>query len=473
MAATGTTLVKLFSDCVERGGDRTALHLPTKEGGFHSLNWKQLSHEVRRLAAGLRRAGVRPGDRVAQVSENRYEWILVDLAVHLARGVHVALHASLSGQQIAWQIADSGAKLVLLSTVEQVHKLAAVGESLPRGLHFFSYESHEVEIAGQSVLPFTELMAAVGKETVQSIMQEAIDQTKPADMATILYTSGTTGEAKGVMLSHANLASNALGSCAAFETTGDDIRLAWLPLSHIFARTCDLYTWLVRGSQLAVVEDREKIVASCGIIKPTLINGVPYFYDRVYRGLSQAGKLGPVTPGGQTHLQQMLGGRIRACCSGGAALPDHVADFFWRENVPLVQGYGLTESSPVISTCTPERYKVGTVGPAIEDVEIKIGGDGEIITRGPHVMLGYWQQPEETAKAIRDGWLHTGDLGELDSDGYLRITGRKKELIVTAAGKNIAPVYIGESVGRGTADCTGDRHWRRTKISDGADCAES
>jgi len=443
MGSQPTTLVKLFCDCVARSGDRTALHVPSgKDAAFSSLTWNELGHEVRRLAAGLRRAGVQPGDRVSQVSENRYEWALVDLAVHLARGVHVALHASLSGAQIAWQIADSGARMVLLSTAEQAHKLAADGVTLPRGLHFYCYELTEAEIAGQPVLPFTELFAAVGKNAADSMVQESLSRTEATDLATILYTSGTTGEAKGVMLSHGNLTSNAAGCCAAFETTAKDIRLSWLPLSHIFARTCDLYTWLTRGSELAVVQNREQIIAHCAVVRPTLINGVPYFFERLQRRLSEAGKIGPIATGGPTHLQQALGGNIRACCSGGAALPDHVADFFWQQGVPLVQGYGLTESSPVIATATPDHNKVGTVGRAIQDVEIQIAADGEILTRGPHVMLGYWRRPEDTAVAIENGWLHTGDLGQLDADGYLRITGRKKELIVTAGGKNIAPVYL-------------------------------
>ncbi|HEY2882251.1 MAG TPA: AMP-dependent synthetase/ligase, partial [Pirellulales bacterium] len=443
MAVAATTLVKLFNDCVQRDADRKALLLPNDQGGgFHSLTWNELAREVRRLAAGLRRAGVKPGDRVAQVSENRYEWILVDLAVHLARGVHVAVHVSLSGPQIAWQIADSGAEIAIVSTAAQTNKLAADGISLPPGIHFYSYEHVEAEIGGQPVLPFTELLAAVGKNAVDPVMDEALNRTQPGDMATILYTSGTMGEAKGVMLSHANLTTNAAACCAAFETTLEDIRLSWLPLSHIFARTCDLYTWLVRGSQLAVIEDREQIIPGCAAVKPTLINGVPYFYERIYRRLTEANKLGPIAPGAQTHLQQLLGGEVRACCSGGAALPNHVAEFFWQQGMPLVQGYGLTESSPVITTATPDHNKIGTVGRAVESVEVKIADDGEILTRGPHVMLGYWRQPAETEMAIRDGWLHTGDLGQLAADGYLRITGRKKELIVTAGGKNIAPVFL-------------------------------
>ncbi len=443
MAVPSTTLVKLFCDSVARGGDKIALHLPTGSGAeFRTLSWNELAHEVRRLAAGLRRAGLLPGDRVVQVSENRYEWILVDLAVHLARGVHVAVHATLSSAQIVHQIADSEAKIVLLSTANQADRLAVKGLTLPRGLQFYCYESTEAEIGGQPVLPFTELFGGIGKDATQPIVDEALRETKSGDLATILYTSGTTGEAKGVMLSHGNLTSNAIASCNAFETSIEDIRLAWLPFSHIFARTCDLYTWLFRGSQLGLAENRDKIIAHCHSLHPTLLNGVPYFFEKVYCHLRDNGKIGPTKPGGPTHLQELLGGNMRACCSGGAALPSHVAEFFWQEGVPLVQGYGLTESSPVITTATPIHNKIGTVGRAVEDVEVKIADDGEILTRGPLVMLGYWRRPDLTAEVIRDGWLHTGDLGELDADCYLRITGRKRELIVTAGGKNIAPVFL-------------------------------
>jgi len=443
MAVQSTTLVKLFLDCVDRGGDRTALILPAAGDAQPAMmSWNDLALEVRRLAAGLRRTGVEPGDRIAQISENRYEWVLADLATHFVRGVHVALHASLSGRQIAWQIADCGARIVVLSTAAQVAKLSAIATALPRGLQFFTYESVEAEISGQPVLPLTELFAAIGKDGTEPIVREASSKTRPSDLATILYTSGTTGEAKGVMLSHDNLTSNAIASCAVFETTTEDIRLSWLPLSHVFARTCDLYTWLVRASQLAIVEDREQIIAACQSIRPTLLNGVPYFFEKVKRHLTEAGKVGMAEPDGQTHLQRLLGGNLRACCSGGAALPDHVAEFFWSQAVPLVQGYGLTESSPVITTCTPDHNRIGTVGRTVEGVEAKIAEDGEIVTRGPHVMLGYWNRPAETAEAIKEGWLYTGDLGAIDADGYLRISGRKKELIVTAGGKNIAPVYL-------------------------------
>ncbi len=262
-------------------------------------------------------------------------------------------------------------------------------------------------------------------------------QRSPDDLATILYTSGTTGEPKGVMLSHRNLVSNAQATLAAFEHSPDDLRLSWLPLSHIFARTCDLYTWLASGSQLALAEGRDKVLANCRTLRPTMLNGVPYFYDKVRRYVIDEHKAD--MPG---FLPELFGGRMRVCCSGGAALPNETAEFFRQRGVKLVQGYGLTESSPVITISTETANKLGTVGRPISGVEVAIADDGEILTRGPHVMLGYWNRPDDTADAIRDGWLLTGDLGELDADGYLRITGRKKELIVTSGGKNVAPVYL-------------------------------
>jgi long-chain acyl-CoA synthetase len=216
-----------------------------------------------------------------------------------------------------------------------------------------------------------------------------------------------------------------------------DRRLTFLPLSHIFARTCDAYTWLATGCQLALAQSRDTVLADCADFHPTIINGVPYFYDKVCRVLRDEGRADE--PGA---LRKKLGGEIRYCCSGGAALPLHVFDFFWERDVPLLQGYGLTETSPVISMSTLQDVRKGASGKAIRDVEVRIADDGEILSRGPNIMSGYYARPEATAEVLRDGWFYTGDYGYVDEDGFVFITGRKKELIVTTGGKNIAPVLL-------------------------------
>ncbi|HTM55264.1 MAG TPA: AMP-binding protein, partial [Pirellulales bacterium] len=380
--------------------------------------------------------GVKPGDRVIQVSENRYEWIVLDLAILMAGAIDVAVHSTLTGPQIAYQIVDSGAKLAFVSGPEQAKKLAAAAKDLPDGVRIVSFDPTSEEIRGQSVGLLADTVAGCTEDQGRDIEKRTLAELKPDALATLLYTSGTTGEPKGVMLSHRNLVFNCRAVLESFTLEPDDLRLSWLPLSHSFARTSDYYLWIAGGGELALAQSRETIIADCQSLKPTYLNGVPYFFDKVYRYMQDNGLADK--PGA---LQGLLGGRMKMCCGGGAALPDHVADYFNRNGVVLVQGYGLTETSPVISSGTMTEHRLGTVGKPIHGVEVRIADDGEILTRGPHVMAGYWNLPNDTAQTIRDGWLHTGDLGALE-DGYLKITGRKKELIVTAAGKNIAPSYL-------------------------------
>jgi long-chain acyl-CoA synthetase len=281
------------------------------------------------------------------------------------------------------------------------------------------------------------LRGGISDTEMDQTVQQAVANVRPDSLATILYTSGTTGEPKGVMLTQRNLVSNTVAAVQRFGMCSDDRRLTFLPLSHIFARTCDLYTWLVTGCQLALVESRESVLRDAAEYHPTIMNGVPYFYDKVRRTLLDEGRADE--PGA---LRGKLGGEIRYCCSGGAALPVHVFDFFWERDVPLLQGYGLTETSPVISMSTVGHVRRGASGQPIQDVEVRIADDGEILTRGPHVMIGYYGRPEATAEVIRGGWFYTGDYGYVDEDGFVFITGRKKELIVTTGGKNIAPVQL-------------------------------
>lgn len=433
--AHNQTIPALFAARVAASAEQPALHFK-HHGAYQSLKWSEVAQHVWRTACGLVEAGVQPGDRVILVSENRWEWIIADLAIQFAQAVHTPVHAPLTGEQIAWQIRDSGAQVVILSTPEQANKLTGAA-SLPGGLTYFAFDECSQSIAGAPVRSFSELSSGRSDKDAALLAERALSGISPDSLATILYTSGTTGEPKGVMLTQNNLTTNALAALQVFDQQADDMRLTFLPLSHIFARTCDLYTWIAGGCQLALAESRETVLADAAAIRPTVMNAVPYFFDKVRRGLGEKG-----LDGHPTALRQALGGRIRLCCSGGAALPEYLFDYFLERGVPILQGYGLTESSPVITASTMVDNKRGCAGKAIPDVEVAIAADGEILTRGPHVMLGYYKNPTATEETIRNGWLCTGDLGEVDSEGFLRITGRKKELIVTSGGKNIAPVYL-------------------------------
>lgn len=424
------TMVDWFRQRVEKDGRRTAL-LVKRQGQFQPVSWGELYEDARRLALALLQRHVGPGERVAHWSENRYEWIVTDLALMMIGAVHVPIHATLTGTQAAYQIRHSQARCVVISTAELAAKLAAVIDQLPPNLTCICWDA-AVERLGE--LPV---------EYGPRIMEQAssgnlgIYEGSGEDLATILYTSGTTGEPKGVMLSQRNLVSNVEAVLAVLPQHQEEVRLCFLPLSHIFARTCDLYTWLAGGLVLALAESRTSVIADAQAVRPTLLNAVPYFYERVYRGLHEAH-----IADHSDAVKQLLGGRIRLLCGGGAALPTYLFDYFDGQGCPILQGYGLTETSPVISISTPQAYRRGASGRPIPGVEVRVADDGEILTRGPHVMMGYYRDPRATEAVIRDGWFYTGDYGKIDEDGFLYITGRKKEIIVTLGGKNIAPVLL-------------------------------
>ena len=255
------------------------------------------------------------------------------------------------------------------------------------------------------------------------------------DLATIIYTSGTTGNPKGVMLTHRNLVLNAETTLEIGPQPPTDVLLSWLPYSHIYARTCDLYVPVMAGSTVALAESMDTLVLNLAETRPSTLTSVPRFYEKVWTRVEQL----PLDAR-DAALKKIFGPRIRQLSSGGAPLPKHVCQGFFEAGLPLLEGYGLTETSPVVSFNTVDNFRIGTVGRAIPGVEIKIAPDGEILVRGPNVMKGYWRNPEATSEAIeKEGWFHTGDVGNLDADGYLSITDRKKDLIITSAGKNIAP----------------------------------
>jgi long-chain acyl-CoA synthetase len=415
-AAEQRTIAAFLADTISRRAGAQALGT-IREGVVEWRTWAEVVRDVQSVAAMLRAMGVQPGDRVAQVSENRYEWILVDLALHQLGAVHVPIHVTLSGEQIAEQIAASGSHVVFVSQAELLEKFSA-------------RLTHGERILVQDEQDYGQEKPLLGKPAAAP---EAIRHVaQPDDLATILFTSGTTGPPRGVMLSHANLAWNAAATSNTHGNTPDQTRINILPFSHIYARTCDLYTWIYRGSRLVLAESRETLVRDCQLVHPTVLNGVPYVYERLAERVRASG----------APLAAVLGGKMKQLTCGGAAIAPEVEAWYESQGLPLLPGYGLTESSPVISVSTPATRKAGTVGKPLAGLEVKIAADGEVLVRGPNVMLGYWQDDAATAAAIHDGWLHTGDLGALDGDGFLTIRGRKKELIVLSTGKNVSPTRI-------------------------------
>jgi long-chain acyl-CoA synthetase len=418
------TIAAFFARTVEMRSDERALGY-IRDGQLHWRTWQEVADAAMSLATELKAAGIAPGNHVAHVSENRYEWIITDLALHMVAAVHVPIHVTLSGQQIAEQIHDSGAKLVFVSNEAQLSRFATY---LDKQLTIWTHDDHriagELRLAGASAKP-------------QAIANVDCDHATPADIATILYTSGTTGCPRGVMLSHENLASNAAAVCEAHQVNADHTMLCILPLSHIYARTCDLYTWIVSGSRLVLGENRETLLRDCQIVQPTALNAVPFVYQRVMDGICNS-----TTIDKQAELRSTFGGRMENLFCGGAPAAPNVEAWYADHGLPLLPGYGLTEASPVIAVTTRHACRLGTVGQAIPGIENRIAPDGELLTRGPHVMLGYWQNAAATAEVIRNGWLHTGDLAEIDPDGFLTIRGRKKELIVLSTGKKVAPTRV-------------------------------
>ncbi len=424
---TNSTIPALFQATVARRPEQPAAGR-IRDGVLSWKTWQELNVDVQRAMAGLQAAGVQTGNRVVQYAPNSYEWIVTDLAILTLGAVHVPLHATLPMTQVSEQIALAEPQLL----VREAHS-----QFLSKGS--ISCVTHE------------ELLR--NSENHRS----KIINPKSSDLATILFTSGTTGHPRGVMLSHGNLASNAIATTEAVGSPHEETRLCFLPLSHIYARTCDLYTWLYRGTRIVLAESRETILRDCQIVKPTVLNGVPYFYQKVAQALHVAGKANQPEA-----LKELLGGQVRLCFCGGAAVAPEVERLFAEQGLPLLSGYGLTEAAPVISATRKENYRPGSVGRVLEGVEVKLSDHGEILVRGPNVMQGYWRDEAATREAMVDGWLHTGDLGEFDLAGNLRIVGRHKELIVLTTGKKVSPSAVEQQLAGSpyveTACVVGDGH---------------
>jgi long-chain acyl-CoA synthetase len=450
-------------------------------GSVEGVSNREFFEQVRDLALGLAAIGVTAGDRVAILSESRPEWLLTDLAVLTAGAVTVPVYQTLSAGQARHILQDSGAKVVVASNRIQVEKVQDIRHLIP------SLECvvviDESDGGGASVLSLATVMAR-GHQRVMAEwgagrdFRDAARAIEPDRLATIIYTSGTTGQPKGVMLTHGNLVSNMRAATMVLDVGHEDVALSFLPLSHSFERMAS-YVYLFAGVTVIFAESMDTVGRDIAAVRPTLITGVPRAYEKMqarvferalagpsaraalFRWAVRAGTakskarlrgraVGPLTALKATvadrlvfsKIRAALGNRIRFVVSGSAPLGVDTAEFFHAVGVPVIEGYGLTETAPILTVNPPDAPRVGTVGKPVEGVEIRIAADGEILARGPNLMAGYYNNPGATAEAVREGWFHTGDIGHVDAEGYLTITDRKKDVLVTSGGKKIAPQPI-------------------------------
>jgi long-chain acyl-CoA synthetase len=473
------TLNDLFFGAMDRFAARPVAMRVKRGGGWQEISYADTHERVRWLAAGLRELGIPPGSNVALLAENRPEWALFDFACLTARCADVPVYPTLPAGQVAYILRDSGAVALAVSSKAQLEKILAIRspEATPALRHIIAFDEDAV---GPGVIPLAELYQR-GRAALASYPRwrdEALEA-KPEDIATLIYTSGTTGDPKGVMLSHGNLTSNVIAGLKVLGLHPDDECLSFLPLSHVFERMAGHYCMWQTGVIINYAQSIETVSADLLERKPTVVLSVPRLYEKIYARILENASGSTIkrkifgwsraageswaeyvlarkpVPGGVafrkaigdklvfSKLRRRTGGRLRFFVSGGAPLSSEIAKFFFAAGLPIYEGYGLTETSPVITVNSREHVRMGTVGRPVPGVEVKIAGDGEILTRGPHVMQGYYHQPDATREVIDSaGWFHTGDIGLIDNDGFLKITDRKKDIIVTAGGKNIAPQPI-------------------------------
>jgi long-chain acyl-CoA synthetase len=475
------TLTRVFFDSV-RTYDKPDAMLSRLDGTWHPISHRTILERVRRIALGLGTLGVRRGDRVAILAENRPEWALADWACLTSGLPDVPLYATLPAEQLPYLLNDSGSVAIFVSTAAQAEKIGKIRADVPGLTYVIAFDEAARPFADLSLRELEAKGAAI--DTPERGVQFEHDAlgARPDDLVTIIYTSGTTGAPKGVMLTHDNMHSN-FRACRDLVAIGpEDVGLSFLPLCHIFERNGD-YWYFDNGATIAYVESFDLVPICMSEVRPTIAMSVPRLYEKMYARVLENALSGTMVkrqiffwarkvadqwaderlagrePRGLLALKYALaqrlvfsklkartGGRLRFFVSGGAPLASEINKFFYAAGLTILEGYGLTETSPTIGCNTPDAFRIGTIGKPIAGVEVQIAADGEILTRGPHVMKGYYNKPEATREAIdAEGWFHTGDIGVIE-DGYIRITDRKKDIIVTAGGKNIAPQPIENSV---------------------------
>lgn len=453
-----------------------------KDGQWISITFKEAQEKVEQIAAALIELGIQKGDKVSIMSSNRVEWSYTDYAVVSIGAILVPIYPTLTAEHTLYILNDSESKIVIVSDLHQAEKIDAVKDKLEftKDFYLIDYEDYDesngwnkFESFYQTGEEFLKSNAAVVKDTIKTVDLESL--------ATIIYTSGTTGEPKGAMLTHSNFLSNIESAAKVFKFyKQDDIVLSFLPLSHILERMAGHYQSMYHGVPVAYAESIDQVPENILDIRPTLFVSVPRLFEKIYAKVIENVEMGSflkrkifywaINIGKKyihrimnhekipvmlklkrslafklvfTKISDKLGGRIRFMVSGGAPLSPEIAEFFGSAGLYVLEGYGLTETSPVIAVNQLDKFRYGTVGPLLPDVEVKIADDGEILSRGKHIMKGYYKKEADTSEVIEeDGWFHTGDIGHLDENGFLMITDRKKNIIVTSGGKNIAPQLI-------------------------------
>ena len=469
------TLPRLFIDSC-RTYKKPNRMMVKRDGVWTRISTDEVESTVRHLSLGFQALGLRPGDRIAILAENRPEWVMADFAALCAGGVTVPIYTSLLPDQVRYILGDAGAKIVVCSDLEMWSKIEAVRAALPALERVVLIEGDPP--AGTHALSDIADMGLRLEDDEPGRFESSAEAVRPGDLASIIYTSGTTGVPKGVMLSHANFVSNVVSLAEFIDFCEADTGLSFLPLSHVLERTATFFLFHV-GAAVAYAESIEAVASNLVEVRPTIIVSVPRLFEKIYArvmdqvmagsrlkraifvwALATGKKYAAKTIAGEhvpahlafkhalanklvfSKITARTGGRIRYAICGGAPLSRDIAEFFYAMGLKIMPGYGLTETSPVLTGSAPGRVRFGTAGQAIPRVELRIAEDGEILARGPNVMMGYYKNEADTREVLKDGWLYTGDIGRFDEDGFLIITDRKKDIIVTSGGKNIAPQPI-------------------------------
>ena len=471
-----TSLATMILQRAERYGTKPAMRTK-RRGQWENISWQMLGEKIVRAAQGLSALGFRPGDRLAILADNRPEWAIIDLACLYLGGVDVPLYLTSPTPDLTYIVKDAGVTFLAVSGREPLAKALKIASDFPSLSYLLLLDEGPNEETRLGQLPSLSLDGLIARGEKEASPSQPVSD---PGLATIIYTSGTTGIPKGVMLSHTNILANTQDATAILPITEDDVTLSFLPLSHGFERTAGLYTILRTGACIAYGGGTVTITKDLGEVKPTLFCCVPRVLELVYRRLLSerenasflkrhilswainTGKAaGPLRATEQPlplslrirhrladrlvfhKLRELLGGRTRFLVSGGAPLSAEIARFFYGVGITVYEGYGLTEAGPVIACNSPGHTRLGTVGQPLPQVKVKIAQDGEICARGPNIMSGYYNKPAETAQVIdAEGWLHTGDIGTIDTDGYITITDRKKDILIPSNGENVAPQPI-------------------------------